>query len=294
MSRTLSVLVTGATGKQGGALARLLLKKGHRVRAFTRKPDSPAAQELKRLGAELATGNLEDRTAIERAAQGVDSIFAMSTPFESGVEVETSQGITVADAAKAAGVKHLVYTSVASANRNTRIPHFDSKYKVEQQIQALGIPHTILAPVFFMENLISPWWLPGLQQGKLSMALPGSRTLQQIALDDIAGFAALVLERREPFLGKRVDIASDELTGNQVVDILSRITGRKIEYVEIPLAQVRAWSEDFAIMFEWFDRVGYKTNIASLQRDYPEVGWHTFEEWAKAQPWDIPKEAAAH
>ena len=293
MSRTLSVLVTGATGKQGGALARLLLKKGHRVRAFTRRPESPAAQELKRLGAELATGNLEDRAAIEHAAQTVDAIFAMSTPFEAGMEVETRQGITVADAAKAAGVRHLVYTSVASADRNTGIPHFDSKYKVERHLQALGIPHTILGPVFFMENLLSPWWLPGLQEGKFAMALPGLRSLQQIALDDIAGFATLVLERHEPFLGKRVDIASDELTGSQVVDILSRITGRRIEYVELPLAQVRAWSEDFAIMFEWFDRVGYSVDIAALRRDYREVGWHTFEDWAKARDWSSLKQAAA-
>ncbi len=292
MSNSLTVLVTGATGKQGGAVARLLLKKGHRVRALTRKPDSPPAQELKRLGAELATGNLEDRASIERAAKSADAIFAMSTPFEAGMEVETRQGVTVADAAKAAGVKHLVYTSVGSADRNTGIPHFDSKYKVEQHIKTLGIPHTIIGPVFFMENLISPWWLPGLQEGKLPMAMPGSRKLQQIALDDIAGFTALVLERREKFLGKRVDIASDEVTGNQVVEIISRLSGRKIEYVELPIAQLRASNEDFAIMFEWFDRVGYSVNTAALRRDYPEVGWHTFEGWAKAQAWSVLKQSA--
>ncbi len=292
MSKSLSVLVTGATGKQGGAVARLLLKKGHLVRALTRKPDSPKAQELKRLGAEVVTGNLEDRAAVERAAQAVDAIFAMSTPFEAGMEVETRQGITVADAAKAAGVKHLIYTSVGSADRNTGIPHFDSKYKVEQHIKTLGIPHTIIGPVFFMENLISPWWLPGLQEGKLAMALPGSRKLQQIALEDIAGFTALVLERREQFLGRRADIASDEIAGNQVVEIISRLSGRKIEYVELPLAQLRATNEDFAKMFEWFDRVGYSIHIAALRRDYPEVGWRTFEAWAKAQAWSVLKQGA--
>ena len=109
MANPLFVLVTGATGKQGGALARLLLKKGYRVRALTRNPDSPAAQELKRLGAELAVGNLEDRAAVERAAQGTNAIFAVSTPFEAGTEVETRQGVTVADAAKAAATKHLVF-----------------------------------------------------------------------------------------------------------------------------------------------------------------------------------------
>jgi uncharacterized protein YbjT (DUF2867 family) len=292
MSDWVSVLVTGATGNQGGALARLLLKKGYRVRAMTRKPDSPAAQKLRRLGAELAIGSLEDRSSVERAAQGMDAIFAMSTPFEAGTEVETRQGMTLADAAKAAGVKHLVYSSVGSADRNTGIPHFDSKYRVEQYIQALGMPHTIIGPVFFMENLISPWWLPGLQEGKLVMALPATRKLQQIALDDIAGFVALVLERREHFLDKRVDIASDELTGNQVVEALSRISGRKIEYVELPVAQLRASNEDFAKMFAWFDRAGYSIDIAALRRDYPEVGWHTFEDWAKSQNWSVLSRAA--
>jgi uncharacterized protein YbjT (DUF2867 family) len=124
MPTTLSVLVTGATGQQGGALARLLLKKSHRVRAFTRKPDSPAAQGLRRLGAELAVGSLEDRASIERTARGVDVLFAMSTPYEAGTDAETQQGLTVADAAKAAGVRHLVFTSVASADRNTGITHF--------------------------------------------------------------------------------------------------------------------------------------------------------------------------
>ncbi len=212
MSNMLTVLVTGATGKQGGAVARLLLKKGHRVRALTRKPDSLAAQELKRLGVELATGNFEDRASVERAANSADAVFAMSTR-EAGSEIEIRQGITVADAAKVAGTRHLVFTSVGSADRRTGIPHFESKYKVEQHIQSLAIPHTIIGPVFFMENLLSPWWLPGLQEGKLAMALPASRGLQQVALDDIAGFAVLAMERREQFLGKRFDFASDKVTG---------------------------------------------------------------------------------
>ncbi len=292
MSNMLTVMVTGATGKQGGAVARLLLKKGHHVRAFTRKPDSLAAQELKRLGAELATGNFEDRASVERAAKSADAIFAMSTR-EAGAEVETRQGITVADAAKAAGTRHLIFTSVGSADRRTGIPHFESKYKVEQHIQSLAIAHTIIGPVFFMENLLGPWWLPGLQEGKLAMALPASRALQQVALDDIAGFAVLALERREQFLGKRFDIASDEVTGSQAAEIISRLSGRKIEYVELPIAQLRAANEDYATMFEWFDRVGYSADIARLRREYPEVGWHTFEQWAKGQSWGALKRAAA-
>ena len=285
MNTPKTILVTGATGQQGGALARLLLKRGQRVRALTRKADSPAAVTLAGQGAELAVGDFDDRASLERAMRGIDAVFLMATPTQAGIEAESRQAITVADAATAAGVRHLVYSSVANADRETGIPHFDSKFVVERHIQALGIPFTIIGPVFFMDNFAGSFLLPGLREGKLALALPASRKLQQIALADIAGFAALVLERREPFLRQRIDLASDERSGAEVAEILSRVLGRRIEYVELPLEAVRAGSEDQARMFEWLDRVGFSADIAALRRAYPEVGWHSFEEWAKAQDW---------
>jgi uncharacterized protein YbjT (DUF2867 family) len=286
MSDSLSVLVSGATGQQGGALARVLLDKGHRVRAFIRRPDSPEAKELKRLGAELAEGDFEEPSTMEGAARGMDAVFVVATPFEAGTEAETRHGIAAAHAAKAAGVGHLVYSSVANADKDTGIPHFDSKRRVEEHIEGLGVPYTIVAPVYFMENLLAPWTLPQLKEGRFSMALPSSRPLQQIALSDIAAFTGVVLENREEFVGRRVDIASDELSGEEVAKVLTRITGHEIHYVELPLEQVRqAMGEDGARMFEWFDQVGYSADIAALRRDHPEVGWHTFEGWAKEQDW---------
>src|ERR671916_3185544 len=284
MSDSLSVLVSGATGQQGGALARVLLEKGHRVRAFVRRPDSPEAKELERLGAELAVGDFEEPSTIEDAARGMDAVFVVATPFEAGTEAETRHGIAAADAAKAAGVEHLVYSSVADADKDTGIPHFDSKREVEKHIEGLGIPYTIVAPVYFMDNLLAPWTLPQLKEGSLPMALPSSRPLQQIALSDIATFTGVVLENREEFEGRRVDIASDELAGEEVAQVLTRVTGREIHYVELPLEQVRqAMGEDGARMFEWFDQVGYSADISALRREHPEVGWHTFEGWAKEQ-----------
>jgi uncharacterized protein YbjT (DUF2867 family) len=286
MSDSLSVLVSGATGQQGGALARVLLEKGHRVRAFVRRPDSPEARELERLGAELTEGDLEEPSTIEGATRGMDAVFVVATPFEAGMEAETRHGIAAADAAKTAGVGHLVYSSVANANKDTGIPHFDSKREVEEHIEGLGIPYTIVAPVYFMDNLLAPWTLPQLKEGSLPMALPSSRPLQQIALSDIAAFTRVVLENREEFEGRRVDIASDELAGEVVAEVLTRVTGREIHYVELPLEQVRqAMGEDGARMFEWFDQVGYSVDIATLRREHPEVGWHTFTEWAKEQDW---------
>ncbi len=285
------ILITGATGKQGGAVARLLLQKGRKVKAFTRKPESPAAQELQRLGAELAAGSLDDLDSIKAAAQGAQTIFAMSTPYEAGMEVETQQGLNVAEAAKATGVQHLVYTSVGSAHKNTGIPHFDSKYKVEQRIQALGLPHTFIRPVYFMENILAPWSLPALQNGTVAVALPPQRKLHQIAVADIAAFAVLVIENPARFLGKGIDIASDDLSGEHMAEILSRVTGRKLAYFEVPIDQVRAMSEDTALMFEWFDRVGYQVDVAALRRDYAEVKWHSFETWAKLQDWSALNKA---
>lgn len=290
MADSLSVLVCGATGQQGGALARLLMDKGHRVRAFVRKPDSPEAKELELFGAELAEGNFEDVSTIEDAARGMDSVFIVATPFEAGTEAEVRHGVAAAEAAKAAGVGHLVYSSVANADKNTGIPHFDSKRKVEEHIEGLGSPYTIVAPVYFMENLLAPWTTPELAEGRLSMALPSSRPLQQIALSDIAAFTVLVLENREEFVGRRVDIASDELAGEEVARVLTRATGHEIHYVELPIEAVRqAMGEDGARMFEWFDQVGYSADIEALRREHPEVGWHTFQEWAKERDWSVLK-----
>jgi uncharacterized protein YbjT (DUF2867 family) len=207
------VLVTGATGQQGGALARLLLEKGGQVRALTRRPDSAAASALQRRGAELAIGDFDDRASLERAMRGADAVYLMATPSEAGIEAEVRQGKAAADVARAAGVRHVVYSSVSDADRRTGIPHFESKDAIEQHIQGLGIPYTIIGPAFFMDNLYGPMNQPGLREGRLAMALPASRRLQQTAVTDIAGFAAVVIERREAFLGKRINIASDELSG---------------------------------------------------------------------------------
>ena len=152
MSHKLAVVVTGGTGKQGGAVVKSLLERGHEVRAVTHNTESAKARVLARAGVTLVRASLEDSAALTKALAGASSLFAMTTPFEGGTQAETLQGITAADAAKAAGV-HLVFTSVGSANRNTGVPHFDSKYQVEEHIARIGVRATVVAPVFFMENL---------------------------------------------------------------------------------------------------------------------------------------------
>src|SRR5215204_4627383 len=146
------IVVCGATGKQGGAVARSLLERGFQVRALTRNPQKQEAQALADQGAEVAQGDMEDRSSMERSLEGAYGIFSVQNFWETGYDGEVQQGKTVADAAKAAGVEHLVYSSVGSAHRQTGIPHFESKWEVENHVREIGLPYTILRPVFFMQN----------------------------------------------------------------------------------------------------------------------------------------------
>jgi uncharacterized protein YbjT (DUF2867 family) len=284
MAQELTVVVTGSTGKQGGAVARGLLQRGHKVRAVTRDPDSSQAKSLANAGATLVAASLEDTAAITKALAGATSLFAMTTPFGGGTDAETRQGVAAADAAQAAGV-HLVFTSVNSANRQTGVPHFDSKYEVEQHIAKVGVRATILAPAFFMENLY--FGKGQLAKGIYATALPSTTPLAQIAVPDIGAVAVRVLEDAARFTGKRFDLAGDELTGNEVVAILSRVTGRPFNYYQVPLEVIgQRMGDDAVKMYEWFERVGYTADRAALRREFPDVAFDDFESWAKKQDWN--------
>src|SRR5712671_5465924 len=284
MSRKLAVVVTGGTGKQGGAVVKSLLERGHEVRAVTRSTESAKARELANAGVTLVRASLEDTAALTKAIEGATSLFAMTTPFEGGTQAETRQGISAADAAKAADV-HLVFTSAGSANRQTGIPHFDSKYEVEKHIAKVVVRATILAPVAFMENLY--FIREQLAKGIYASALSPTRALAQVAVADIGAVAVRVLEDAGRFTGKRFDLASDELTGNDALAILSRVTGRPFSYYQVPLDVIRQrMGEDAVRMYEWFDRVGFAVDRAALRREFPDVAFHDFESWAKMQDWN--------
>jgi uncharacterized protein YbjT (DUF2867 family) len=282
MTQELTVVVIGATGKQGGAVARGLLERGHKVRAITRDPNSSQAKSLSNAGAALVAESIEDTAAITKALDGATSLFAMTIPF-AGADAEIRQGIAAADAAKAAGV-HLVFTSVGSANQQTGVPHFDSKYKVEEHIAHVGVRATILAPVAFMENLY--FVKEQLVKGVYASALPPTRALAQVAVPDIGAVAVRVLEDSARFTGKRFDLAGDELIGNDTMAILSRVTGRKFTYYQVPLDVVRQrMGEDAVKMYEWFERVGFAVDRAELRHEFPDIAFHDFESWAKKQDW---------
>lgn len=285
MSKKL-VLVMGSTGNQGGAVARALLADGHKVRALSRRLDSPRAKALTEKGIELVEGDFDNTASLDKAISGVDAVFVMGTPFGGGIETEIRQASAVVDAAKKAGTSHVIYSSVSDADKNTGIPHFDSKYKVEQHVASIGVPYTIVGPVYFLENLFFPHILDAIKQGTLGQQLPGNRKLQVIPIDEIGKFVSLVIDCRDTFLGKRFNIASDELTGNEMAKNFSEIIGKNILYTELPMEPLRKQSEDMALMYEWFNNVGYTADIKQLRKEYSEVGWRTFKEWATSQKWN--------
>lgn len=275
------ILVTGATGKQGGATIRHLASKGgFKLRAMTRKPDSDAAKALAKLGVELAVGDLDDAASLARALAGAWGVFSVQNTWEAGVEKEEEQGKRLAEVARERGVQHFVYTSVGSAHKATGIPHFDNKFRIEEKVRSLGFPsYTILRPVFFMENLTSPWFLQG---DKLVTAMKPNRKLQMIAADDIGRFGAAAFLDAKKHANEAVDMAGDEITMTEAADIVSEIVGKKLTFQEIPIAAVRQNSEDMALMLEWFDKVGYSADIAGVEKAWG-IRPMSVREWARTQ-----------
>ena len=280
------VLVTGATGHQGGATARELLSHGgYRVRALTRKPESEKARRLKELGAEVVPGNFDDEASLRRDFAGAWGVFAMQNTWEAGVEGEEIQGKRVARVAREAGVEHFVYTSVASADRKTGIPHFDNKARIEQAVRAAGFgSYVIIRPVFFMENYLGAWFKPGIDQGQVMLAIRPDTRLQVIAVDDIGKYARWAFDEHERLNRREIDIAGDELTGPQMASVLSEATGHAVEFAPPPIEAVRQGSADFATMLEWFDRVGYDADVAVNARE-SGIAPTPFASWASRQNW---------
>ncbi|GAA2279410.1 NmrA/HSCARG family protein [Nonomuraea roseoviolacea subsp. roseoviolacea] len=282
------VLVIGATGKQGGAVARLLLDHGHEVVAYVRSEESPAARALSAAGARLAPGDLADAGALQGAATGVDAVFGLSVPFGAGgKEEEVAQGRRLVDAAERAGA-HLIYSSVRGGDRleATNVDHADSKQLVEAYLRERQVPATVLGPVYFMENALNLGF-SGLAEGVLSSPLSPGKELDQVAVADIAALAVHAVENPAEMVGRRVDLASDRVTGEEAARILGEAIGREIPYRRLPLDMVRQWAgEEVAEMFDAFERNTDFVDTAALRAAYPSVRWHTYADWAGSVDWE--------
>jgi uncharacterized protein YbjT (DUF2867 family) len=277
------ILVTGSTGKQGGAVARSLLDRGFQVRALTRNPQKPEAQTLTDQGAEVLQGDVEDHSAMERALEGAYGTFSVQNFWETGYDREVQQGKTVADAAKAAGVEHFVYSSVGSAHRQTGIPHFESKWEIEEHVRQIGLPYTILRPTFFMQNW--EWTREMILGGTLAQPFDPDRPFQQVAVEDVGAFAAIAFENPDRWIGREVDLAGDEQSMAEIAETFGRLIGREVSYYQVPWDKFEEqMGEEATLNFRWINDVGYEADIAALRQEYPELT--IFERYLRSHGWE--------
>jgi uncharacterized protein YbjT (DUF2867 family) len=266
-----TILVTGATGLQGGATARRLLAGGWPVRALVRDPHRPAATELARAGAELVVGDMDDRDSLDAAVRGAHGVFSVQPAFIAPdfAENELHRGLNVADAAHAAGVAHLVYASVGSADRVSGIPHWEIKWQIEQHIRALGIPATVLRPVMFMEYHADPTYGVYGERAHIR-TIPPDKRVQLIAVSDIGAFAALAFADPRRFVGHAIELAGDELSLDQLLSAIIRATGQDVAAIagRTPPDPSTAESE-FAAMTSSF--CGWNADIPTLRRLHPAL-----------------------
>ncbi|HZN92466.1 MAG TPA: NmrA/HSCARG family protein [Myxococcales bacterium] len=272
------ILVTGATGLQGGSVVRALLRRGgFTVRALTRDVQGPRAKALAEKGVEVMAGDLSDRASLDAALRGAHGVFSIQTVGKKEGD-EQRQGIAVAEAAAAAKVEHLVYTSVGGAERKTGIPHFDSKFEIEERIRALGVPHTILRPVFFMENLGTPRVARTIFLGMLYAAMGRQKPLQLIAVEDIGEIAGRAFAEPERFLGQAIELAGDEMPLPQIQEAFRKRTGRPERALPFPRFVLNLMgSTDLVIMIKWFGTHGYAADIPAVRAIHP--GLLTLPQW---------------
>lgn len=281
------IAVTGATGQQGGATARKLLANGWKVRALTRDEKKPAAKELASLGAELVPGDMENRRELEAAFTGAYGVFSVQNFWlpDVGYEGEVRQGKNVADAAKAAKVEQLVYSSVGAAHRGAGQQHFDSKWVIEQYIRTLGVPYTILRPAAFMENF--NWSRAQILNGTyVGRGLRPEKSVQTIAVEDIAAFAALAFENPKQYVGKTIELAGDDETEAETAATFAKVIGRPV-VLEKPTpgaGRGARTGDEMKAMFNFFNGEGYDADIPALRKLHP--GLMTLEQWLRKKGWE--------
>jgi uncharacterized protein YbjT (DUF2867 family) len=282
MSNENVVLVTGGTGSQGGAtVTHLLAAKKVRVRVLTRNLESPKAKSLARRGVELVKGDFDDVASLRAALAGVSAAYSVQQwTQKGGTAAEELHGKRFADAVKASGSPHLVYSSAEGAERNSGLGHYESKWAIEQHIRSLGLPATILRPVGFMDAFGVPPIKRGMFLGIFRANFGISLPVQFVATYDIGWFAARALEDPQRYAGRVIPLAGDELSIGDIITTFKTVTGKKPWVAPIPafLAK-RAMPKEFLDMFTWIRTKGFKADIATVRQEYPQL--LTFAGWLK-------------
>lgn len=285
LSAPRTVLVTGATGTQGGAVAQELLARGYIVRGLTRNPESDRARTLQNLGVTMVKGDFDDQASLAAALDGAYGLFAVTSSNNSTVALEIAHGKQLIAAAQRANIRHFVYTSVSQADTNTGVPHFDSKYEIEKTLYDSGLNYSIVRPVEFMDNLRFR------QEEILSGVLTDPRDLskrhQWIAAKDIGFFVGEAFDKPEEWIGKAVNIAGDQMTLAEFLATLSQELNVGISYKKIPWDQFEVTTgPEMTLMYRWFDGPGYQVDLNALRAQYPNLT--TMKEYLSSLGWKKP------
>lgn len=291
----LSVLVTGATGMQGGAVARALRVAGIPVTALVRDPASAAARALEAEGVGLVVGNLENPAGLESACRGHSTVFSVQAASGPEKDSERRQAAHLATAARAAGVPHLIHTSVSGTGWRARRPdvdpgavkgYWDSKEGAEAMVRDAGLPaYTIVKPAFFMENFVAPkapWMFPLLAEGEILVASAPETEVAQVSAADFGAAVAAIAADPERFAGAEIELGSDAVTFPRMAEIISAVTGRRVSASSRPVPEVdaRLGRRSWAATQVWLDTVGYPARPEHAAA-YGLRLKTTFQEWAQ-------------
>jgi len=275
------ILVTGATGRQGGAVVRHGLRRGFAVRAITRHPEAPAAHALKSQGVDVFQGDMEDAALVRQAMQGVDGVFCVQNYWEKGIGYagEIRQARNVIQAAQDAHISHFVFSSVAGCDHAPGVEHFESKWEIEKMVDAAQLPRTFIRTVFFMDNFVDP------QNGALMFpvmagALKPATRFQMIAVDDIGWFVAEAFANPGTYLGKTIEIAGDSLNVAGMREAYRSATGKRPSNFKFPFWLLRILNGEMARQLNWNNEVGWHFDLQALRQMHPEL--ISFEQFWKA------------
>ena len=277
------VLVTGATGTQGGAVARELIDRGYAVRGLTRNPDSERATALSELGIDVVKGDFDDAASLNAAMEGVYGVFAVTNYWEHGFDREVAHGKGLIDAAQKAAIKHFIFTSVAGADGGTGLSHFDSKAEIEVYLVNSGLDHTILRPVEFLDNL--RYARDDIMSGHFVDPRDASKSHQWIAARDIGFFVGEAFDYPDIWVGAAENIAGVQMTLAEFVAALSEVTGVDVQYGQIDWDDYQiAQGAELTEMVRWFDNEGYSVDVAGLRSRYP--GLTTLRDYLLTEGWN--------
>jgi len=276
---TKTVLLIGGTGKQGRCVMNhFFANKQWKLKLLTRKPEGTLAKEFSSKGAEICKGDLHQKETVDAAMKGCNAVFMCLEPWEiGGVIAETRIGKEVVDLALKHKIEHFIYSSVASSQDNTGIPHFESKWKIEQYLKNSGLACTIIKPVSLMENLLA--YKDEIAKGMLPLPVKFNTKLQMVACDDIGCCVITALNNKKEWEGKCIELAGDEMTAGEYAKELN-CKFEEVHLDKVPTSEMKA-------MYQWFNDKGFKVDIAALRKTYPNI--HTFKKWISTVNLKMPE-----